>query len=549
MQKIVSALVFTALASSLALAYPAHAAAPGTSQSAPELTVKEAPLRAHLAFLSSDVVEGRGTGQRGGELTVTYLETQAAAVGLQPANKGSFRQPVKIAGVRSLPQKSNVALLAGGQPLPLQFGADWVWGPGDAKAAHTMDNELVFVGYGIKAPEEGWDDFKGLDLKGKVLVMMVNDPKPTAAEPKRFNGAGLTYYGRWTYKLEEAARQGAAGVLLIHTDPSASYGWSVVQNSWANAERFQLAEGTLGSGFEGWLTDAAARKLFAAAGQDLDKLRAAAEDKNFKPVPLKARVKGEALAEVRTLNEYNVAGIVPGTDPKLKDEVVIYTAHWDHMGKQGTSGDTIFNGAVDNASGIGALLAMAQEAVQHPAKRSQMFLWVGAEEQGLLGSAAYVEKPLWPIGKTVAALNLDSLNFVGLVTDVSTPGSERTDLGAMAAATAQKMGLKIAPAKPDLAGGYFRSDHFSFAKAGVPAFSVGAGSSWAKDAEANNAKRQAYRARYHQASDEYDPNWDLSGMVQQAQFTLNLGRMVADAPKAPQWKAGDPFGKARAASK
>lgn len=548
MHKIVSSLVFTALASSLALAYPAHAAAPGASQSEPAVTVKEAPLRAHLAFLSSDVVEGRGTGQRGGELTVTYLETQAAAVGLQPANKGSFRQPVKIAGVRTLPQKSNVALVAGGQPLPLQFGDDWVWGPGDAKADHTMDNELVFVGYGIKAPEEGWDDFKGLDLKGKVLVMMVNDPKPTAAAPKRFNGEGLTYYGRWTYKLEEAARQGAAGVLLIHTDPSASYGWSVVQNSWANAERFQLAEGTLGSGFEGWLTDATARKLFAAAGQDLDKLRAAAEDKNFKPVPLNARVKGEARAEVRTLNEYNVAGIVPGTDPKLKDEVVIYTAHWDHMGKQGTSGDTIFNGAVDNASGIGALLAMAQEAVHHPAKRTQMFLWVGAEEQGLLGSAAYVEKPLWPIEKTVAALNLDSLNFVGLVTDVNTPGSERTDLGAMAAATAQKMGLKIAPAKPDLAGGYFRSDHFSFAKAGVPAFSVGAGSSWVKDVEANNARRQAYRERYHQASDEYDPNWDLSGMVQQAQFTLNLGRMVANAPNAPQWKAGDPFGKARSAA-
>lgn len=548
MHKIVSSLILTALAGSLALAYPAHAAAPKAPQSA-QATVKEAPLRAHLAFLSSDALEGRGTGQRGGELTVTYLETQAAAIGLQPASKGSFRQPVKIAGVRSLPQKSNVALHAGGQPLALQFGSDWVWGPGDAQAEHAMDAELVFVGYGIKAPEEGWDDYKGQDLKGKVLVMMVNDPQPTAAEPKRFNGAGLTYYGRWTYKLEEAARQGAAGVLLIHTDASASYGWSVVQNSWANAERFQLAEGTLGSGFEGWLTDASARKLFAAGGQDLDKLRAAAEDKNFKPVALNARVKGQARAEVRTLNEYNVAGIVPGTDPKLKDEVVIYTAHWDHMGKQGSTGDTIFNGAVDNASGIGALLAMAQEAVRHPAKRSQMFLWVGAEEQGLLGSAAYVEKPLWPIEKTVAALNLDSLNFVGLVKDVNTPGSERTDLGAMAAATAKSMGLSIAPAKPDLAGGYFRSDHFSFAKAGVPAFSVGAGGSWVKDVEANNAKRQAYRERYHQASDEYDPSWDLSGMVQQAQFTLNLGRMVADAPKAPQWKAGDPFGKARTAAK
>ena len=547
MHKIVSSLVLTALAGSLALAYPAHAA--DAPQSAQIATVKEAPLRAHLAFLASDAVEGRGTGQRGGELTVTYLETQAAAVGLLPANNGSFRQPVKIAGVRSLPQKSDIGIVAGGKKLPLQFGADWVWGPGDAKADHTLDAEMVFVGYGINAPEEGWDDFKGQDFKGKVLVMMVNDPKPTAAEPARFNGEGLTYYGRWTYKLEEAARQGAAGVLLIHTDASASYGWSVVQNSWANAERFQLAEGKLGTGLQGWMTDATARKLFAAGGQDLDKLRAAAEDKGFKPVALKARVKGQARAEVRTLNEFNVAGIVPGTDPALKDELVIYSAHWDHMGKQGTSGDTIFNGAVDNASGTAALLAMAQEAVRNPAKRSQMFLWVAAEEQGLLGSAAYAAKPLWPIEKTVANLNLDSLNFVGLVKDVNTPGSERTDLGEMAAATAEKMGLSIAPRRPDLGGGYFRSDHFSFAKAGVPAFSVGAGHGWVKDVEANNAKQKAYRERYHQANDEYDPSWDLSGMVQQAQFTLNLGRMVADSPKAPQWKEGDPFGKGRTAAK
>ena len=537
--------VLTVLASSLAFAYPVHAA-PNKAQAA---TVQEAPLRGHLSFLASDALEGRGTGQRGGELTVTYLESQAMAAGLKPANGNSYRQEVKIAGVRPLPQQSNVGIIAGGQALPLAFGADWVWAPGDAKPEHSMDAELVFVGYGITAPEEGWDDFKGLDAKGKILVMMVNDPAPTVAEPKRFNGAGLTYYGRWTYKLQEAARQGAAGVLLIHTDASASYGWSVVQNSWAAAERFQLADADLGTGMQGWMTDAAARKLFAAAGQDLDKLRAAAEDKAFKPVPLNARVKGETRAAVRTLSEYNVAGVVPGTDPKLKDEVVIYSAHWDHMGKQGVDGDTIFNGAVDNASGTAGLLAMAQEAVRHPAKRSQMFLWVAAEEQGLLGSAAYAARPLWPAEKTAANLNLDSLNFVGQAKDIGVSGSERTELGAMAAATAKAMGLTIAPAKPDLAGGYFRSDHFSFAKAGIPAFSVGGGSAWVSNVEANNAKAKAYRARYHQVNDEYDPSWDLSGMVQQAQFTLNLGRMVADSPKMPAWKAGDAFGKVRAAAK
>lgn len=545
MYKIVSAVALTALASSLAVAYPAHAA-PARVAAA---VVKEAPLRGHLSFLASDALEGRGTGQRGGELTVTYLESQAMAAGLQPAKGSSYRQEVKIAGVRPLPQQSNVSINAGGQALPMSFGTDWVWAPGDAKAEHSMDAQLVFVGYGITAPEEGWDDYKGLDAKGKILVMMVNDPAPTAAEPKRFNGAGLTYYGRWTYKLEEAARQGAAGVLLIHTDASASYGWSVVQNSWAAAERFQLADADLGTGMQGWMTDAAARKLFAAAGQDLDQLRAAAEDKSFKPVALNARVKGETRAAVRTLNEYNVAGVVPGTDPKLKDEVVIYSAHWDHMGKQGTEGDTIFNGAVDNASGTAGLLAMAQEAARHPAKRSQMFLWVAAEEQGLLGSAAYAARPLWPAEKTAANLNLDSLNFVGQAKDIGVSGSERTELGAMAAATAKAMGLTVAPAKPDLAGGYFRSDHFSFAKAGIPAFSVGGGSAWVKDVEANNAKAKAYRARYHQVNDEYDPSWDLSGMVQQAQFTLNLGRMVADSPKMPAWKAGDAFGKVRAAAK
>ncbi|GAA0402832.1 M28 family peptidase [Massilia aurea] len=543
MHKIVSSLILSVLAGSLALAFPTHA------QTRAKATVQEAPLRAHMAFLSSDALEGRGTGQRGGELTVTYLETQAAAVGLKPGNGKSFRQPVKIAGVRSLPEKSNVGIVANGKAVPLQFGADWVWGPGDGKADHTLDAEMVFVGYGIVAPEEKWDDFKGMDVKGKVIVMMVNDPAPTAAEANRFNGAGLTYYGRWTYKLEEAARQGAAGVLLIHTDASASYGWSVVQNSWANAERFQLTEGKVGSGLQGWMTNDTARKVFAAGGQDLDKLRAAAEDKNFKPVALNARVKGEARAQVRSLEEFNVAGVVPGTDPKLKDEVVIYSAHWDHMGKQGTEGDTIFNGAVDNASGTGALLAMAAEAVKNPAKRSQMFLWVGAEEQGLLGSAAYVAAPLWPIAKTAANLNLDSLNWVGLVKDVSVPGSERTELGAMAATVAKSMGMVIAPSKPDLGGGYFRSDHFSFAKAGVPAFSVGYGSSWVKDVDANNAKAKTYREKYHQVGDEYDPSWDLSGMVQQAQFTLNLGRAVADAPKMPTWKAGDPFGKARETAK
>jgi Zn-dependent M28 family amino/carboxypeptidase len=542
MHKMFSSLAVTALATSLALAFPAHAA----SSAHPAAVVKEAPLRGHLAFLSSDLLEGRGTGQRGGDLTVAYLEAQVLALGLKPGNGSSFRQAVSIAGVKASPDSSSVAIEVGGKAQALAFGKDWVWGPGDAKATHVLDAPMVFVGYGITAPEEGWDDYQGVDVKGKIVVAMVNDPMPTAAQPDRFGGKGLTYYGRWTYKFEEAARHGAAGVLLIHTDASASYGWSVVQNSWMS-ERFQLAQGLLGAGMEGWMTEATARALFKAGGQDLDALRTAAESKGFKAVALNAQVKGNMNAVVRSIEQFNVAAVVPGTDKTLKDEVVIYSAHWDHLGKQGDGADTIYNGAVDNGSGTAGLLAMAQEAIKAPAKRSQMFLWVAAEEQGLLGSAAYASSPLWPAAKTAANLNLDSLNFVGAAKDIGTSGSERTELGAMAAATAKAMGMTVSPAKPDLAGGYFRSDHFSFAKAGIPAFSIKGGSDYIKDIEAGKVKADAYRARYHQVKDEYDASWDLAGMVQQAQFTLNLGRMIADAPKMPAWKAGDAFGKLRAA--
>jgi Zn-dependent M28 family amino/carboxypeptidase len=538
MQKMTPSFVASALAISLALAFPAQA-------DAGKAIVQEAPLRAHLAFLSSDLLEGRGTGQRGADLTVSYLETQALALGLKPGNGDSYRQSVQIAGVKTQPADGTLKLEAGGKPLDISFGKDWVFAPGDATAAHSFNADLVFVGYGITAPDEQWNDYKGMDLKGKILVMMVNDPQPTAEQPNRFNGKGLTYYGRWTYKFEEAKRQGAAGVLLIHTTPTASYGWSVIQNSWSGVERFQLAAGTLGTELQGWMTDDTARALFKAAGQDLDALRSAAESKDFKPVALAAKLNGEMKAAVRKVEQFNVAAVVPGTDPKLKDEVVIYSAHWDHLGKQGDSGDTIFNGAVDNASGSAALLAMAQEAKRAPAKRSQMFLWVAAEEQGLLGSAAYASAPLWPLAKTAANLNLDSLNFVGATHDIGTEGSERTELGKLAETAAKAMGMKIAAAEPDLAGGYFRSDHFNFAKNGVPAFSIESGRDYIKDAAAAKEKAKAYGKRYHQASDEYDPSWDLSGMVQTAQYTLNLGRLIANGAKLPEWKKGDAFAKPR----
>ena len=406
-----------------------------------------------------------------------------------------------------------------------------------------------------RAPEENnWDDYKGVDVKGKVLVMMVNDPQPTAEEPNRFAGKAYTYYGRWLYKYEEAVRQGAAGVLLIHTTPSASYPWSVPANSFSH-ERFHLAGP--GNPMEGWIQEETARTLFAAGGFNLDELRARAETRQFAPVDLKLKVHAEVHSAIRQVEQFNVAGIVPGTDARLKEQAVVYSAHWDHLGmdegaRRDDGVDHIWNGAIDNASGAAALLAMAAEAVKHPARRTQVFLWPAAEEQGLLGSAAYVQHPAWPLDKTSADLNLDSMNFVGRTRDIGVAGAERSSLYALAGKVAKQMGLKLAPSIPDLSGSYFRADHFNFAKAGVPAFNVGSAVfsgdghfEFVKDQEASSARMVAFKKDYHQVSDEYHADWDLSGMVQQAQFTLNLGYAVANAPAMQTWKAGDAFSKVK----
>jgi Zn-dependent M28 family amino/carboxypeptidase len=536
---------------SLAAQAPAHsgAKAPGISERA---------IRAHLALLSDDLMEGRGTGQRGGDLTMLYLRTELARMGLKPANGNSYLQPVKIAGLRTDRAATQLSFTGGAEPITLTYGSEMVVGTGMTQPRIAFDAPLVFVGYGISAPGEKWDDYRGpdgkdIDCKGKILVMMVNDPQPTVEEPNRFGGKSLTYFGRWTYKYEEAARRGAAGVILIHTDATATYGWSVVENS-NGGERFQLSgTGEAQNGIQGWITNDSAQRIFKAAGLDLDALRAKAETRDFRPVSLNMKLTGELVSQVRIIDQANVAGIVPGTDPKLKHEVVIYSAHWDHLGmdpaliKEGKDG--IYNGAVDNGSGTATVLAMAEAAAKRPAKRSQMFLFVCAEEQGLLGSAAYGAHPLWPADKTACDLNLDAINWVGPTRDIGLPGAERTTLGATAAAVAKAMGLAVEKAKPDTGGGYFRSDHFSFAKVGIPAFSIESGTDFLGDTKAQKARNDSYDQRYHQPSDEYDPKWDLRGMAQMGQFTLELGYAVADAPAMPAWKAGDPFGAARAKGK
>ena len=507
--------------------------------------VQEAPLRAHLAFLADDLLEGRGTGQRGAELTVRYLETQLQALGAVPARGDSYRQPVSLLGLRTLAGRSTLSFMSEGACSTPALGAEIVFGSGVAKAEQAFDAPVLFLGFGIEAADYRWDDFKGQDVRGKVLLVLVNEPAPTAEEPGLFDGPNLSIYGRWTTKFEMAARHGAAGVLLIHTTASASYGWPVVRNGW-DGERFRLAQEPEGPPLEGWLTEETARALVQRGGQDLDALRIQAQRRDFRPVPLGLTLKGTLVSAVRTVEQFNVAAVVPGTDPKLKQELVIYSAHWDHLGKgltpstdthPGHETDTIYNGAVDNASGCAALLAMAQSAVARPAKRSQMFLFVCAEEQGLLGSRAYAAAPLWPLATTAADLNLDSLNWVAPTRDIGLPFGERSTLGETGRVLAKAQGLTVAQPHPDTAGGYFRSDHYSFVQAGVPALSVGGGRDYlGPDPAALRAKAATMGARYHQVTDEYDPAWDLRGMVQQTQFTFDLGQAVANATDKPRFK-------------
>ena len=508
--------------------------------------VSEAPLRAHLAFLADDLLEGRGTGERGGALAVRYLEAQAAAIGLKPGNGKSFRQSVGMVASRTLPT-SSLRFDGAGKSFTPTLKTEIVFGNASGKDAVRFDAPVVFAGYGIKADDEHWNDFAAVDVKGKLLIVMVNDPQPTAAEPNRFGGKSLTYYGRWMYKYEEAVRQGAAGILLIHTTESASYGWSVAANGFGR-EQFSIAGA--GNALQGWLHEDAARALFAAAGKDLDALRAQAEVRGFKPVELALVAHAVVDSRVRQVEEFNVAGIVPGSDPILKEQAVIYSAHWDHLGMGEIDGKpgAIWNGAIDNASGSAALLAMAQAAVAHPARRTQIFLWPCAEEQGLLGALAYVRNPLWPLAKTAADLNLDSMNFVGVTRDIGVAGSQRSSLHASAANVAKRMGLRLAPTVPDLGGAYFRADHFRFANAGVPAFNVGSAVfsgdgafEFAHDPATSSARMVAFKKDYHQVTDRYDPAWDLAGMVQQAQFTLNLGYAVANATAMPTWNRNDPL--------
>src|SRR5882724_2269105 len=520
--------------------------------------INEARLRAHIKFLSDDVLEGRGTGARGGEIAAKYIAAQMEALGLKGAGaNGSFYQPVSLVGVKA---DSATKLTISGRDgkESFKFADEFVAFTGAQTDEVDVDADLVFVGYGIDAPGYRWNDYKGPaeDYRGKILVMLVNDPPATKEEPDLFGGRRLTYYGRWTYKFEEAARRGAAGVILLHTNESAGYPWSVVRTS-NGSWRFDIArtggDKTPFLKVRAWMTDDAAQRMLALAGQNLDELRKQAALRDFKPVKLGLNVSLDLNSEVKRVEAPNVAAILPGRDPKLQDEYVVFSAHWDHLGigAPDKTGDTIYNGALDNATGVASVIEIARVLSSLPVagrpRRSILFLIPTAEEQGLIGAEWYSRHPLVPIAKTAANINLDSMNILGPTHDFVPLGAERSSLKAVVEALAKERGLRISPDPRPEQGSFYRSDHFPFAKVGVPSISLKEGNDYVGRPQGWGEKKfKEYNdAHYNQPSDEFHDDWNFLGMIQEADFALAIGRRVADAPVLPKFNAGDEFAKTR----
>ncbi|HBB97331.1 MAG TPA: peptidase M28 [Blastocatellia bacterium] len=520
--------------------------------------ISENALRAHIKFLSDDRVEGRGTGARGGELAALYVAEQFEAMGLKgAAPKGSFWQPVSLVGVKADP-KTELRVKGSNGAESFKFADDFVAFTGAQTDQVNVNADLVFVGYGIDAPEQKWNDYKGPaeDYRGKILVMLVNDPPATKEEPDLFGGRRLTYYGRWTYKYEEAARRGAVGAILLHTSESAGYPWSVVRTS-NGSWRFDIAR-TAGDKtpylqVRSWMTDESAHRMMRLAGLNLDELRRQAASRDFRPVKLNLTGSLNLNSEVKRVEAPNVVAILPGRDPKLREEYVVYSAHWDHfgIGAPDKNGDTIYNGALDNATGVASVLEIARVLSGLPLaerpRRSMLFLITTGEEQGLIGSEWYSLHPLVPINKTAADINLDSMNILGPTRDFVPLGAERSSLKTIVDAIARERGLRISPDPRPEQGSFYRSDHFPFAKVGVPSISLKEGNDYiGHTKEWGEKKFKEYNeAHYHQPSDEFRDDWDFRGMIQEADFAMAIGRRVADAPGMPKFNANDEFAKTR----
>jgi len=536
----------------LLLPSPAFSAAPVLLKPALESLQSDDLLR-HIRTLSSDEFEGRAPGTRGEDLTVRYLVDQFRKLGLKPGNPdGSFIQKVPLMGISS---ESSVSIFAGGKKLELAM-------PGDAIATSlhfepeikVTDSEVVFVGYGIVAPEYGWDDYKGVDVRGKTIVMLVNDPPvPDPADPskldeKMFKGKAMTYYGRWTYKYEIAGEKGAAAALIVHETGPAGYPYFVLISSHAR-ENFDLQSADKNASrvpVQGWLTLSKAKEFFAQAGHDFEALKQSALKKDFKPVPLGAKANFEIKNKLRPVASQNVIARLEGSDAKLKNEYVVYTAHWDHIGRnEKLEGDQIFNGALDNASGTAGLLELAEafSKLNTPPKRTVLFLAVTAEEKGLLGAKYYVEHPLYPLERTLANLNMDGLNPWGRTRDVEVIGHGNSTLEDLLQAAASAQGRKTTADSGPEKGRFFRSDHFEFAKLGVPALYLKAGVDYVgKPAGFGKRKTDEYTERdYHKVTDEIKPDWDFSGAVEDLQLLLEVGWRVAGTDVWPEWKPGSEF--------
>ena len=517
-------------------------------------------LLAHTKKLSSDEFEGRAPGTKGEDLSVNYLADQFKKAGLKPGNAdGTYFQRVPLVGITPAP--APLVFHKGGQSQTLKWKDDVVaWTKHVADSASLQDSELVFVGYGVVAPEFDWDDFKGVDVKGKTIIVLVNDPPvPDPADARQldskiFGGKAMTYYGRWTYKFEKAAELGAAGVFIVHETYPAGYPWPVVQGM--AAERFNMAapDKNLGrSKVEGWLTRDAATALLKMAGQDYEKLKAQAATPAFKAVPLGMTASLSLKQASRTIDSRNVIAKLPGSDPALRDEYVIYTAHWDHFGHCApVDGDDICNGALDNASGTATMLEIARKlkTIQPAPKRTILFLSVTAEEQGLLGSEYYGNFPLYPLQKTLGVINMDGINQWGRTSDLVVVGLGASDLDDYAAAAAKEQNRTLKPDAEPEKGFYYRSDHFNFAKKGVPAFDPDAGVDYiGKPADYSQKKRDEYTNNdYHKPSDQIKADWDLSGAAEDAKLFLAMGYRVAQAEKYPEWKAGNEFRSIREAA-
>lgn len=510
-------------------------------------------MRERVIRLSSDEFEGRGPGTAGGRLAAQYIADQMRSAGIQPANRGSYFQNVPLVGVKADPgTRLEIAGKSGNASF--KFGDEFVVTTGAQRADVLVNSGLVFVGYGIDSPLYKWNDYKGdtKQYKGKILVMLVNDPPPTREEPDLFGGKALTYFGRWTYKYEEASRRGAAGVILIHTTEFAGYGWNVVRTSNGNW-RYEIARSAADKTpflkAKAWMTNETADKIFRLAGLDLGKLKRSAQTRDFMPVSLGVTAKIDLRSELTRFNSPNVVGLVRGSDPALSSEYVVFSAHWDHLGigEPDKDGDRIYNGAYDNASGVAALIGIGEVLAKMPRaerpKRSILLFAPTAEEQGLLGAEYYSAHPLVPLAKTAADINIDGVNFFGKVSDIVPLGAERSTLSTYINAAAAERSMTV---KKDLRpeqGFFYRSDHFPFAKVGVPSVNLQHGDSFIKPLSGPAQEFfKDYTARYyHQTTDEYHDWWDISAMVQEAEIALAIGLKIANSASLPRFLPGDEF--------